>query len=107
MAANLALRRQLYGEDALCGATLDMVAVADSVGAVAKFCGSGGAAVACCPAGSTQAAKLQGALPTHGLLSCMSRGGAHACNTAHTSAGYLQPLPRALLVPVRACAPLM
>lgn len=62
MNKNVELRRALYTDGGLCGATLDMVLTAQSVGAAAKFCGSGGAAVACCPGGTSQAQALQGVL---------------------------------------------
>lgn len=59
MRENLRLRRQLYG-DAVVGAdSLEMAEAAASVGAAAKLTGSGGAVVALCPEGDTQAAALQ------------------------------------------------
>lgn len=66
MTANVELRRLLYTDTGLCADTLDMVLTAQAVGAAAKFCGSGGAAVACCPAGASQAQALQGV--NHGPL---------------------------------------
>eukprot|EP00892_Ulva_mutabilis_P011229 jgi/Ulvmu1/8479/UM044_0012.1 len=58
--ANVATRRRLYGDAALCATTLSMLELARSVGAAAKFCGSGGAVVVCIPGGETQEAELLG-----------------------------------------------
>lgn len=54
MNQNFALRRQLFGDEALGATNLEMVAVAVSVGAAAKLSGSGGAVVALCPEGPRQ-----------------------------------------------------
>lgn len=59
MTENMDLRRLLYTDEGLCATTLDMVRIAQGVGAAAKFCGSGGAAVACCPGGEEQVKELQ------------------------------------------------
>lgn len=53
--------RELYGDAALGAANLAMVQTARSVGAAAKFTGSGGAVVAFCPMGEGQEGLLQGA----------------------------------------------
>jgi len=45
MDANFDLRRRLYGDEALGQANIRMIEVARSLGASAKFCGSGGAIV--------------------------------------------------------------
>lgn len=67
MRRNFRLRRQLYG-DAVVGETnLAMVAAADSVGAAAKLCGSGGAVVALCPDGERQAEALRAACAAAGF----------------------------------------
>lgn len=68
MDANAATRRRLYGDAALCAATLGMLDLARSVGAAAKFCGSGGAAVVCLPGGESQEAALLGVPPTPSLM---------------------------------------
>jgi hypothetical protein len=71
MNENLNLRRRLYSDEGLCATTLDMVRTAHSVGAAAKFCGSGGAAVACCPDGEPQAHKLAGTFCRRSVACCM------------------------------------
>lgn len=53
--------RQMFGDAALGQTNLDMIATARSVGAAAKFTGSGGAIVALCPQGDEQEQQLQGA----------------------------------------------
>ena len=58
MDANFELRRGLFGDAALGDRNVAMVRTAQRCGAGAKFCGSGGAAVACCPAGPEQEARL-------------------------------------------------
>lgn len=63
MDSNAATRRRLYGDVALCAVTLGMLDLARSVGAAAKFCGSGGAAVVCLPGGESQEATLLGTRP--------------------------------------------
>ena len=60
MDANAATRRRLYGDPALCPATIGMLELARSVGAAAKFCGSGGAVVVCLPGGESQEVELLG-----------------------------------------------
>ena len=58
MDANFELRRGLFGDAALGARNVAMVRAAQRCGAGAKFCGSGGAAVALCPAGAEQEAQL-------------------------------------------------
>lgn len=55
----------MFGDAALGDTNLSMIATARSVGAAAKFTGSGGAIVALCPDGHQQEQQLQGEL---GLL---------------------------------------
>jgi glucuronokinase len=50
----------MFGDSALGETNLAMIAVARSVGAAAKFTGSGGAIVALCPNGVQQEEQLQG-----------------------------------------------
>jgi glucuronokinase len=50
----------MFGDAALGALNLDMVATARSVGAAAKFTGSGGAIVALCTQGGQQEARLKG-----------------------------------------------
>ncbi|QDZ22910.1 glucuronokinase [Chloropicon primus] len=58
MRANFKLRRSLFGDQVLGKANLDMVNLAESQGAAAKFTGSGGAIVVYCFEGEDQAAAL-------------------------------------------------
>ena len=58
MDTNFELRRGLFGDAALGARNVAMVRTAQRCGASAKFCGSGGAAVALCPAGEEQEAQL-------------------------------------------------
>lgn len=51
----------MFGDAALGALNLKMIATARSVGAAAKFTGSGGAIVCFCPLGEGQEALLQGA----------------------------------------------
>ena len=67
MDENFALRRQLFGDEVVGQTNLDMVAVCRSVGAAAKFSGSGGAVVALCPEGGEQEAGLAAACDAAGL----------------------------------------
>lgn len=60
MVVILRLRRQMFGDAALGETNLAMIAAARSVGAAAKFTGSGGAIVALCPQGAEQEQRLQG-----------------------------------------------
>jgi glucuronokinase len=50
----------MFGDAALGDTNLAMIATARSVGAAAKFTGSGGAIVALCPQGEQQEQALQG-----------------------------------------------
>jgi glucuronokinase len=67
MDANFELRRGLFGDAALGRVNVGMVRTAQRCGAGAKFCGSGGAAVACCPGGAEQEARLQADCAAAGL----------------------------------------
>lgn len=58
MDANFELRRGLFGDAALGACNVAMVRTAQRCGAGAKFSGSGGAAVALCPDGAEQEARL-------------------------------------------------
>ena len=58
MDANFELRRGLFGDAALGARNVAMVRTAQRCGAGAKFCGSGGAAVAVCPDGAAQEEQL-------------------------------------------------
>ena len=57
----------MYGDAALGATNLAMIAAARSVGAAAKFTGSGGAVVALCPAGEAQEAALRAACAAAGF----------------------------------------
>lgn len=50
----------MFGDAALGETNLAMIATARSVGAAAKFTGSGGAIVALCPQGEQQEQRLRG-----------------------------------------------
>jgi glucuronokinase len=50
----------MFGDAALGETNLAMIATARSVGAAAKFTGSGGAIVVYCPQGTQQEQQLQG-----------------------------------------------
>lgn len=63
MDQNFAIRKRMYGDEALGAESLEMIKTAKSVGAAAKFCGSGGCILALCPGGEDQAVKLLGAWP--------------------------------------------
>lgn len=60
MDTNFDLRRRMFGDGVLGPTNLDMIAAARSVGAAAKFTGSGGAILALCPQGAAQEQALQG-----------------------------------------------
>lgn len=64
---NFRLRRQLYGDVVVGSDSLAMVEAAASVGAAAKLTGSGGAVVALCPDGESQAERLREACRQRGL----------------------------------------
>lgn len=56
---NFDLRRKMFGDDVLGALNIQMIETARSVGAAAKFTGSGGAVVAFCPRGPQQVKLLQ------------------------------------------------
>lgn len=58
----------MFGDDALGAINIKMVEVARSVGAAAKFTGSGGAIVAFCPDGPSQAKLLNDACNRAGFI---------------------------------------
>ena len=58
----------MFGDDVLGALNLKMVEVARSVGAAAKFTGSGGAVVAFCPDGASQAKLLEDACNEAGFV---------------------------------------
>ncbi|GFZ19061.1 glucuronokinase G [Actinidia rufa] len=68
MNRNFDLRRAMFGDDVLGALNLKMVEVARSVGAAAKFTGSGGAVVAFCPDGASQAKLLEEACHEAGFV---------------------------------------
>lgn len=49
----------MFGDDVLGSMNISMVEVARSVGAAAKFTGSGGAVIAFCPDGPSQVKRLE------------------------------------------------
>lgn len=55
----LDMYRSMFGDDALGDMNVKMVEVARKVGAASKFTGSGGAVVAFCPDGPSQARLLE------------------------------------------------
>uniref|UniRef100_A0A0D9Y103 GHMP kinase N-terminal domain-containing protein n=1 Tax=Leersia perrieri TaxID=77586 RepID=A0A0D9Y103_9ORYZ len=59
---------QMFGDDVIGMVNIKMVEVARSVGAAAKFTGSGGAVVALCPDGQAQLLLLQKACQDAGFL---------------------------------------
>ncbi|KAL0038745.1 hypothetical protein WJX79_006248 [Trebouxia sp. C0005] len=59
MDRNFDLRRSIFGDNALGATNLHMIRLARSVGAAAKFTGSGGAIVVFCHQGTSQVQKLQ------------------------------------------------
>ncbi|KAG9453733.1 hypothetical protein H6P81_006637 [Aristolochia fimbriata] len=67
MNQNFDIRRKMFGDDALGALNIKMVEVARSVGAASKFTGSGGAVVAFCPEGPSQAQLLEEACKEAGL----------------------------------------
>ena len=67
MDRNFDLRRALFGDAALGALNVAMVEAARSVGAAAKFTGSGGAAVALCPEGAAQEDALAAACAKAGF----------------------------------------
>ncbi|KAD3641119.1 hypothetical protein R6Q59_003747 [Mikania micrantha] len=67
MNQNFDLRRRMFGDAALGALNIEMVEVARSVGAAAKFTGSGGAVVALCPDGPSQVEALTDACKKAGF----------------------------------------
>ncbi|KAK3033077.1 hypothetical protein RJ639_035703 [Escallonia herrerae] len=65
---NFDLRRRMFGEDALGALNIEMVEVAQQVGAASKFTGSGGAVVAFCPDGPSQVKLLEDACKKAGFV---------------------------------------
>lgn len=59
MNRNFDLRRSMFGDECLGDLNIEMVEVARRVGAASKFTGSGGAVVAFCPDGPSQAKLLE------------------------------------------------
>ncbi|KAL4184672.1 hypothetical protein AMTRI_Chr10g226680 [Amborella trichopoda] len=68
MNRNFDLRRLMFGDEALGSLNISMVEVARSVGAAAKFTGSGGAVIALCPKGPSQAEDLKVACQKAGFI---------------------------------------
>ncbi|XP_028101202.1 glucuronokinase 1-like isoform X2 [Camellia sinensis] len=68
MNRNFDLRRAMFGDDALGALNIKMVETARSVGAAAKFTGSGGAVVAFCPNGPSQVKLLEDACQKVGFV---------------------------------------
>ncbi|XP_077216590.1 glucuronokinase 1-like isoform X2 [Tasmannia lanceolata] len=68
MNRNFDLRRRMFGDEALGSLNIQMVEVARSVGAASKFTGSGGAVVAFCPDGPSQAKLLEDACKMAGFI---------------------------------------
>lgn len=68
MDRNFDLRRRMFGDDALGSLNIRMVEVARSVGAAAKFTGSGGAVIAFCPNGAPQVRQLDDACRKAGFI---------------------------------------
>lgn len=68
MNRNFDLRRRMFGDDALGALNIEMVEVARRVGAASKFTGSGGAVVAFCPDGPSQAKLLEDACHKAGFI---------------------------------------
>jgi glucuronokinase len=68
MNRNFDLRRQMFGDDVIGTVNIKMVEAARSVGAAAKFTGSGGAVVALCPDGEAQVLLLEKACRDAGFL---------------------------------------
>jgi glucuronokinase len=67
LSANFAARRKMFTDAGLGDENIRMIEVCQSVGAGAKFTGSGGAIVACCPDGIEQEMRLQTAVEEAGF----------------------------------------
>jgi glucuronokinase len=70
MNINFDLRREMFGDAALGAMNVDMVLTPRSVGAAAKFTGSGGAAVVFCPGGAAQVHEMVAACEAKGFTVC-------------------------------------
>ncbi|KAJ0983940.1 hypothetical protein J5N97_002296 [Dioscorea zingiberensis] len=68
MNRNFDLRRLMFGDEALGSLNIKMIETARSVGAAAKFTGSGGAVVAFCPDGPEQVKLLEKACREAGFI---------------------------------------
>eukprot|EP00252_Welwitschia_mirabilis_P004004 TRINITY_DN1413_c0_g2_i1.p1 TRINITY_DN1413_c0_g2~~TRINITY_DN1413_c0_g2_i1.p1 ORF type:complete len:360 (-),score=62.91 TRINITY_DN1413_c0_g2_i1:275-1354(-) len=68
MNRNFDLRRRMFGDAALGTLNIKMVEVARSIGAAAKFTGSGGAVVVFCPKGPSQVRQLEDVCQKAGLI---------------------------------------
>ncbi|KAI0501968.1 hypothetical protein KFK09_016913 [Dendrobium nobile] len=68
MDSNFDLRRKMFGDEVLGALNIQMIETARSVGAAAKFTGSGGAVVAFCPKGPEQVKLLEDACLKAGFL---------------------------------------
>ena len=82
MNKNFDLRREMFGDDALGAFNVDMVTTPRSVGAAAKFTGSGGAAVVYCPGGVEQVEAMTKACEAKGLVVCQVEVNEHHNTTA-------------------------
>lgn len=65
---NFDIRRKMFGDEVLGSLNIKMIETARSVGAAAKFTGSGGAVVAFCPRGPEQVKLLENACLKAGFL---------------------------------------
>ena len=67
LSANFAARRKMFTDAGLGDENIRMIELCQSVGAGAKFTGSGGAVVACCPDGAEQEARLKAVVTEAGF----------------------------------------
>ena len=67
LSANFAARRKMFTDAGLGDENIRMIKLCQSVGAGAKFTGSGGAVVACCPDGVEQEARLKATVTKAGF----------------------------------------
>lgn len=67
LSANFAARRKMFTDAGLGDENIRMIELCQSVGAGAKFTGSGGAVVACCPDGAEQEARLKAVVAEAGF----------------------------------------
>jgi molybdenum cofactor synthesis domain-containing protein len=67
LSANFAARRMMFTDAGLGDENIRMIELCQSVGAGAKFTGSGGAVVACCPDGAEQEARLKAVVTEAGF----------------------------------------